>query len=161
MKVFRRGYIALFFLLALNSVGVFAQSSDGDRILGVYRALGQDTDVLSDVRFTKVGDNLYEGRVIWVEDKGLYDKNGNIELDTRNQEPELRCVPVDQIRVVWGISYDTKKGSWKGGKIYNPVDGKTYDVQISFNTPDQLKLRGYLGTPMLGRNFYWDKVDKE
>lgn len=150
MKGLRRGIISLLFAC----MAVTASAQDGDKILGVYRALGQDTNLWSDVKFTKAGDKYY-AQVVWLEK--TVDENGNPLLDAKNPDPELRKLPANRIRVIWDIVYDAKKDMWSKGKIYNPMDGKTYDVQVSFDKPDTIKIRAYVGTPMLGRTFFWTK----
>ena len=44
------------------------------------------------------------------------------------------------------------------GKAIDPSSGKTYDCFIELESPDKLKLRGYLGVPTLGRTQYWYRV---
>lgn len=44
---------------------------------------------------------------------------------------------------------------WKGGYILDPASGKEYRCIISLDSDDKLKVRGYIGTPMLGRTQYW------
>lgn len=150
MKVITTTFISV---LALFSAS-FASAQEGDKIVGVYRALGVDTQLWSEIQFTKCGDR-YEGKIIWVEQ--TTDGNGKPLTDINNPDPKLRSTPANKIRVVWDIFYDAQKDIWTGGKIYNPMDGKTYDVQISFDTPNKLKVRGYIGKPLLGKTFYWNK----
>ncbi len=44
------------------------------------------------------------------------------------------------------------------GKILDPGTGKSYSCYIELETPDKLKLRGYLGLPAFGRTQYWYRV---
>ena len=47
--------------------------------------------------------------------------------------------------------------SYKGGRIYDPKNGKTYDCRVTFEG-DKLTLRGFiLGMPFLGRTAIWAK----
>ncbi len=55
---------------------------------------------------------------------------------------------------------DLKKSSTGAtdGKAIDPSSGKTYNCFIELESPDKLKLRGYLGVPTLGRTQYWYRV---
>jgi len=44
---------------------------------------------------------------------------------------------------------------WSGGYILDPASGKEYRCEISLTSKDKLKVRGYIGTPLLGRTQYW------
>ncbi len=47
---------------------------------------------------------------------------------------------------------------WKGGLILDPANGKEYKCIISFKDNNTLKVRGYIGTPWLGRTQLWYRV---
>lgn len=51
-------------------------------------------------------------------------------------------------------------GMWDGGTILDPKDGKVYRVRL---TPQEggksMTVRGYIGTPFLGRNQTWTRVE--
>ena len=58
------------------------------------------------------------------------------------------------------ILHDLKKTSSGGvdGRILDPSSGKTYKCMVDLESPDKLKLRGYIGVPSLGRTQYWYRV---
>ena len=49
-------------------------------------------------------------------------------------------------------------GLWSG-HITNPDDGKTYSINISLDPAGQLRMRGYIGIPLLGRTTIWTRYD--
>ena len=49
-------------------------------------------------------------------------------------------------------------GKWVGGRILDPAKGKEYKCQISLESDEKLKLRGYIGRPLFGRTQYWYRV---
>ena len=49
------------------------------------------------------------------------------------------------------------KDEWSGGTIYDPKNGKTYKCYIQFAAANKLKIRGYVGVSLLGRNTFWTK----
>ena len=59
--------------------------------------------------------------------------------------------------IVKGAQYT--EGVWKGAQILNAKNGKWYGCQISLSTKDRLKVRGFIGHPWFGKNFYWDRVE--
>jgi uncharacterized protein (DUF2147 family) len=44
------------------------------------------------------------------------------------------------------------------GKIYNRENGKTYDCLLSLQSPDELKVRAYVGMPLFGKTQIWRRV---
>lgn len=56
-----------------------------------------------------------------------------------------------------------EKGStdtWSGGKITDPLDGKTYRCTMQLtNGGRSLKVRGYIGIQLLGRTQIWQRVN--
>jgi uncharacterized protein (DUF2147 family) len=48
-------------------------------------------------------------------------------------------------------------GAWTG-QIFNRENGKTYDCIMSLEAPDQLKLRAYVGSPLIGKTQIWRRV---
>ncbi len=152
----RKLILPLLGLVLLCSAGNVAARTPGDRILGVYSAVGEETKALSKVQFYKNGD-FYEAKIIWLEKPS--DAEGNPLYDILNPDPELRKVRADDIVLVRGLKYDGRNGNWSGGTVYNPVTGKTYDVVIMFDNPRRLKVRGYVGSTMFGKNFFWDKLE--
>lgn len=117
---------------------------------------GRDHARTLQVRIYKTGDT-YEARIIWLEHPN--DEAGNPRLDLLNPDPALRSGRADAIVLVRGLRYDAKKERWTGGTIYNPVDGKVYDVQAEFDGPQELRVRGYIGKPMFGRDLVWEKLE--
>jgi len=53
-----------------------------------------------------------------------------------------------------------EKGLWEDGEIYDPKSGKTYDCYLKLETPDKLKVRGYVGISLLGRTSKWTRAKK-
>lgn len=48
--------------------------------------------------------------------------------------------------------------TYEDGEILNPKNGKVYSCNISMESDDKLKVRGYLGFSLLGRTQYWYRV---
>ena len=138
-----------------TALSAAAKGSDvtADAIVGVYDVtLGKD---VSKVEIYRCTDGCYGGRIIWLKDN--IDAQGNPRCDDKNPDPELRKRHADQIVLLYDLKYNTAENRWDGGAIYNPLDGRTYDVMLEFESPVRLKVRGYLGKPVLGKTYYWTK----
>ncbi len=148
-NIFKVGLAALVMLLSANA---FAQSA-ADKIVGVYSV--EEEGRQSKVRFTKCADGSYQGQIIWLSEPNNAD--GTRKMDLKNPDPAKRNTPSDQVVIVYGIRYDAKKQAWNGGKVYKPINGKTYKVECSFSDEKTLRVKGSLGPISLSR--YWKKVE--
>jgi uncharacterized protein (DUF2147 family) len=79
------------------------------------------------------------------------------DRDEKNPDPALRNRLLTGLELFAGFSYDGD-GRWSGGTIYDPNSGKTYRCIITWTDSDTLKVRGYVGVPMLGRTETWTRV---
>lgn len=79
------------------------------------------------------------------------------DKDEKNPDPALRDRPLTGLELFSGFSYDGD-GRWTGGTIYDPNSGKTYRCIITWVNRETLKVRGYIGVPMLGRTETWTRV---
>jgi uncharacterized protein (DUF2147 family) len=52
-------------------------------------------------------------------------------------------------------------GTWVGGSIYDPATGNTYTCHLALDGDDRLRVRGYVGIPLLGRTTTWTRVGAE
>jgi len=64
--------------------------------------------------------------------------------------------PVLGMTIAWGLTADG--GSWSGGRIIDPDNGKEYSVKFT-PTADgsKLEVRGYVGFSLLGRTQVWQR----
>ena len=56
-------------------------------------------------------------------------------------------------------SFEHTGSSWEEGTIYDPNNGKTYKCKITLNNNNSLNIRGYVGTPVMGRTAVWTRVE--
>ena len=65
--------------------------------------------------------------------------------------------PIQGMTIMWGLTQ--RSGFASGGKILDPQKGKSYKAKISLSdNGTKLKVRGYIGTPALGRTQVWQRV---
>jgi len=64
--------------------------------------------------------------------------------DVNNPDPSLRDQPILGLTILTGLKPSGDPDEWKG-KVYNPDDGKTYDVTLALkHGGDMLKVTGCL-----------------
>jgi uncharacterized protein (DUF2147 family) len=76
-------------------------------------------------------------------------------VDRKNPNPSLRQRPLLGLTIFQGFHY-VGDSTWEGGRIYNPDDGRVYRGRITL-WGDTLKMRGYIGLPLLGRTQIWTR----
>lgn len=86
-----------------------------------------------------------------LDDAGIPKKDGN------NKDESLRDRPLAGLEVLTGFTYDAKKAAWRGGRIYNARDGKTYKSKMVFEG-GELKVRGFVGISLIGKTDVWVEV---
>ncbi|MEF7614925.1 DUF2147 domain-containing protein [Aquincola sp. MAHUQ-54] len=96
--------------------------------------------------------------------------SGRIEklMDPARQEVVCdKCRGDDKDKPILGLvivrnvkSMPSEPGLWDGGEILDPEDGKTYKVRLKpVDGGKKLEVRGYIGTPLLGRTQTWLRVE--
>ncbi|MEM8752729.1 MAG: DUF2147 domain-containing protein [Pseudomonadota bacterium] len=97
------------------------------------------------------------GRTVWL--KRMTNKNGSPRLDAKNPDPALRDRHWCGIEVIRDVR-PAGEGEWRKGEVYDPKTGETFDFDIE-ETSSGLKVRGYLGVPLLGKSERWTRADPE
>jgi uncharacterized protein (DUF2147 family) len=97
------------------------------------------------------------GTIVWLLEP--HDDTGRERRDDENPDPALRERKVLGLRVLKDVSAQPdKKGYWRGGRIYDPKNGKTYRCTLSLDKEGNMKLRGFIGISLIGRNSFWTRV---
>jgi uncharacterized protein (DUF2147 family) len=65
--------------------------------------------------------------------------------------------PIQGLNIIRGLKANAKEpGTWDGGTILDPESGSDYRLRVKLIEGGQkLELRGYVGTPLLGRTQIW------
>ena len=137
-------------LLAAVAGSALAQATPA----GLWKTIDDDTKAEKSLVRVTEANGVYTGKV----EKILTDKT-----DARCTEctDERKGQPVQGMVILRDIKLDPDdKTQWIGGDILDPNNGKVYKVRIK--TADggkKLEVRGYIGTPMLGRTQTWTRVE--
>jgi len=143
-------------------------------LLAALPAVAQPADAVSGLWLTEEGDKggrarvevkrneegTFTGTIVWLEEP-LFEpgepRAGEPKVDLENPDPALRERPVLGLAILEGFTYDGD-GTWSGGTIYDPANGKTYKARIRLGDEDTLDVRGYVGIPLFGRTTTWRRV---
>jgi len=79
------------------------------------------------------------GRITWLWN--ALDENGTALTDANNSDRAARGRALIGIRILSGFRKDSD-GVWRGGKVYNPDDGRTYSGSIQSTGNGLLELKG-------------------
>ncbi len=82
--------------------------------------------------------------------------DGRERVDLENPDPELRNRPIQGMTFMTNFAWS--KGKFRGGKIYDAETGKTWRGQFWLEDEETLKLRGYIGISLFGRNTMWTRA---
>jgi uncharacterized protein (DUF2147 family) len=83
---------------------------------------------------------------------------GKEKTDIHNPDPTKRNHPI--IGLVFISGFVKKSGTrWEDGTIYDPKSGTTYSCSMDLQGPDQIKVRGFVGVVLLGRNYIWTRAN--
>jgi uncharacterized protein (DUF2147 family) len=141
----------LFVALLLGAVGTaWAQGSPA----GLWKTIDDKTNAeKSLVRITEAA-GVFTGKV----EKILTDKADAKCIECTD---DRKGQPVQGMTILRGIKPDASdKGTWVGGDILDPNDGKIYKVLLKLvDGGKKLDVRGYIGMPMLGRTQTWHRVE--
>jgi uncharacterized protein (DUF2147 family) len=66
--------------------------------------------------------------------------------------------PLVGLEILWGFHLDSDR--WDGGQVLDPENGKVYSASLRLEDGGRkLRVRGYIGLPLLGRTEYWLRAD--
>jgi uncharacterized protein (DUF2147 family) len=145
--------VALVWVLTTTAVW-----ANGDQILGSWLT-PEDKAV---VEIYRDGDQ-YFGKFTFLKEPNYATGHeagldGQAKVDRNNPDASQHSQPIIGLVMLNSMNYaGEKKGKhhWKGGKIYDPGNGKSYKCTIKLNADGSLDLRGYVGISLFGRSQVW------
>jgi uncharacterized protein (DUF2147 family) len=144
----KKHFLLVIFLLTVCCVSV--AKAQTDQIEGQWYNDIKSAKVL----ITKGSNGKFYGKVIWLKEPL---ENGKPKVDRLNEDPKLRSRPRLGLQVLTDF---VKDGDIKytDGKIYDPLNGKTYSCNITYKGKT-LAIRGYIGISLFGRTTTWSRVE--
>ncbi len=134
-------------LLTLAPLPALAQSSP----LGKWKTIDDETNApRSIVEITNVDGEL-QGRILQI----FYRPDEKPDPVCEACEGEHKDKPVIGMTFLWGLKPDGGN-EWASGSVLDPKNGKIYNAKATLTEAGQkLRLRGFIGTPILGRTQIW------
>jgi uncharacterized protein (DUF2147 family) len=136
--------IFLAFILPFTAL---KSQTKADDIIGIWLTPGKEP---AKIQIYKSGDKYY-GKIVWLKNPT---DNGKPKVDGNNPDKSKRRNPVMDLVLLSGFKFDGDD-EWKGGDIYDPESGKTYDSYLYLKDNNTLKVRGYIGISLFGRTETW------
>jgi uncharacterized protein (DUF2147 family) len=143
---------AVAFLLATASALALAQNATP---AGLWKTIDDDGKTeKSLVRITN-DNGVYTGKVEKIFDAAKADAKCDKCEDDRKDKP------IVGMTIINGVKQDPEESNvFDGGQILDPGNGKTYRVRLKpVDGGKKLEVRGYIGTPMLGRTQTWIRAE--
>ncbi|MDJ1469919.1 DUF2147 domain-containing protein [Xanthocytophaga flava] len=81
--------------------------------------------------------NTYNARIVWLKDESIARLGSH---------------------VLEGLLY-TQKNSWEEGRIFYPRTNSWYDCRCTLHNPSIMKVRVYIGTPLLGKTIEFNRIE--
>ena len=143
---------AVFMLLSFLGMKVIAQKPKPGDILGIWF----NEEKTSKLQVYQVGTKFF-AKIVWLKDP-LDKATGKPRIDNLNPDAKLKNSPLLGLVVLKDFVFDGDN-EWKNGTIYDPKNGKNYSCYIKpDDSPNKLKIRGYVGVSLLGRTTYWTRT---
>jgi uncharacterized protein (DUF2147 family) len=144
----------LFFSLLLWLTTLGGAAAQKHSPLGVWEDDAGETHV----EISRCGDNKQIcGRLAWLSEP-QDSTTGLPKTDRRNPDPSKRNAPLQNLLVLQDLTYDSEEDRWTGGKIYDPLNGRTYSCYVYMVSKDRMEVKGYIGFSFIGRSHYWSRV---
>lgn len=145
-------FLQTLLLTLLVSVGlaqVPAQTGSAP-LVGVWQSAQNDLRV----ELTEENGHLV-GRIVWFACPSH--RPMATYRDEANPNPALRNRAWLGLKTLDNLTY-AGQDTWRGGQIYDPNTGRTYDAKVTLTSPDRLTVRGYWKLPWLGKNLNFTRV---
>ena len=135
--------MVLAFFLSVGSL--LAQSSP----VGIWETIDDETgEPKSHVEIFEKDGKFY-GKVVKLLPAATTDICVDCPGDKKDQ-------PLVGLEILW--DFEAHKDYWSYGRIVDPADGDVYKCSMWLEGPDKLKVRGYIGISLIGRNQIWHRV---
>ena len=131
-------------MVGLHITAAAAQASSPNEIEGVW-----ETEERNFKFEVYDAGGSFAARVIY-GDRLMEADGKTFKKDIHNPDPKLRDRSLEGITFLTDLKWDPQDRRWENGKFYDGSSGRTYSGRASMRD-GALELRGYAGTPLLGR----------
>ena len=145
--------LAVAVLLAGAALAALAQSTTP---AGLWKTIDDNTrKEKSLVRIVET-NGVYTGRV-----EKIIDPDAPKDAVCKDCSDDRKDKPIVGMTIIRNVKQSADdKAVFEGGDILDPNNGKVYRVKLKLiDNGSKLDVRGYIGTPMLGRSQTWIRVE--
>lgn len=136
--------------IAFTLFSVFSMSAQS--VLGVWKTIDDNTgDPKSMVEIYKDSEGKVHGKILKIFNP---EKKGLLCTECTGEDKDI---PVEGMVFIRNLEKDGDE--FNGGIIINPENGSAYKCYIKLTAPDNLKIRAYVGVPVIGRTQHWLRVN--
>jgi uncharacterized protein (DUF2147 family) len=146
----------LFFSLILF-INAFAAGNEA--VIGVWTV--QSGDARVEISATDAG--VLNGQIIWLREPNYPAgdaEEGKPKRDRNNPDVSKQNDPLLGLKLLKSFTL-AEENLWKGGKIYDPKNGKEYSCKMTLVDHNTLEVRGFIGISLLGRTDVWKRYSEE
>ena len=142
---------------AVVSVPGSSQGNSSGSAAGGVGGLWLDRDGKAGIEVAPCGQELC-GNIVWLKDP--LDPRGKPWTDMLNPDTKKRSRPVCGMQIIWGLKSGAN-GVWRDGYVYDPEEGKTFNVELSLADQSTLKVFGYAGVKLLSETMEWKRLPSD
>ena len=136
-------------LLFVFGVSVISLPGIRSQVTGMWKTIDDRNGSEKSVMEIFEMDGKLHGKIIKLLEGATYTSCDKCKGDLKNK-------PLVGMVIIHDLTQTTTGGI--DGTVMDPNSGKTYDLYVELENPDKLKLRGYIGIPLLGRTQYWYRI---
>ena len=151
--ILTRKNLAVACLLAGAALGAAAQSASP---AGLWRTIDDSTKKDKSLVRIVESNGVYTGKV-----EKIVDPDSPKDAVCKDCADERKDKPVVGMTIIRNVKASADdKSVFEGGDILDPNNGKVYRVKLKLiDNGGKLDVRGYIGTPMLGRTQTWVRAE--
>lgn len=138
--------LSIFGLLAMSHTG-FAQTPGA-------AGLWLDNEGRAAIEIDRC-DRSFCGRIVWLKEPN--DTAGQPWVDLLNPLPSMRSTPICGLQIIGELKREVD-GSFTGGWIYDPEQGKRFNVEIMPKSADIIEVLAYDKDKVLSETMAWTRL---
>ncbi len=134
----------------------FAAAAQATSPAGVWRTIDDNTKKDKSLVRIVEANGVYTGKI-----EKLVDPDSPKDAVCKDCADERKDKPVLGMTIIRNVKQSADdKTVFEGGDILDPNNGKVYRVKLKMiDNGSKLDVRGYIGTPMLGRTQTWVRAE--
>lgn len=137
-------------LILILLIFFFPSSDNPDAILGKWNT--RDNEGV--IEIYKEGQKYFAKLI---ELKIPNDALGHPRKDSKNKDENLKTRNLNGIIIFWDMEYNSKRGRWEKGKVYDPDMGHTADGFITITDNNTLVVKGFVGFEWISKSQIWKR----